>query len=268
MKTSDDIEKLASLLDDEDDDVAVNVLALLLEREDELGDLPGRLQESEDPLVRKRAHQLQAAITFRQRRREFFRLLSQEQPDFIAGLTALHLLWFDRDSRTRIEKDLHSFVASARDCELETLDDARRFICRCGFASELDSTLRPENYCIGLILAQKTGAASLLMGLIKVLMRSPEKFHIVRFCGTFGLFDGESSILLSQGDWRVCKVSSTADFEYFSLRDILHCAGNMLFSSAVNSDSFRYVLTIAQSLSGDSGDGILSSMPYPYGPDK
>ena len=268
MKTSDDIEKLSSLLDDEDDDVAVNVLALLLEREDELGDLPGRLQESDDPLIRKRAHQLQAALTFRKRRREFFQLISQERPDFVSGLIALHLLWFDRDSRTRLERELLNFISSARTCGLETLDDARRFICRCAFASELDSTLRPENYCIGLILSQKTGAASLLMGLIKVLMRSPEKFHVVRFCGSFALFDGANSILLSQGDWRVCKVSSAADFEYFSLRDILHCAGNMLFSAAVNSDSFRYVLTIAQSLSGDNGDGILSSMPYPYGPGK
>ena len=65
MKTPDDLEKLAELLDDENEDVAINVIATLLERQDELGDLPARLQEHSDPLVRRRAHQLQAAMTFR-----------------------------------------------------------------------------------------------------------------------------------------------------------------------------------------------------------
>ena len=268
MSRSDDIEKLISLLDDEDDDAAVFVMAQLLERQDELGDLPGQLQESDNPLLRRRAHQLQAAITVRERRREFYQLLTEEHPDFWRAASALHMLWFDRDSRVNVENELRSFVSAAGERRLTTLEDARSFMCRCGFAAELDSTLRPENYCIGIILSQKIGAASLLMGILKLLMQSPEKFHVVRFCGAFALFDGDRSILLAQGDCRVCKVSSTADFEFFSLRDILHIAGNMLFSAAVNSDSFRYVLTIAQSLSGDSGDDILSSMPYPYGPGK
>ena len=83
MKTPDDLEKLATLLDDENEDVAVNVIAAMLERQDELGDLPARLQEHPDELVRRRAHQLQAAITFRNWRREFFGLLNQENPDFM-----------------------------------------------------------------------------------------------------------------------------------------------------------------------------------------
>ena len=264
MKTPEDLEKLSSLLDDEDDDVAINVIAALLDRQDELGDLPARLQESCDPLVRRRAHQLQAAMTFRRRRREFFQLLSSPEPDFLHGLTALQLLWFDRDVAGEVEKELFDFVANARKKELVTLEDARAFMCGNGFAAELETTLRPEIYCIGLVLSQRIGAASLLMGLLRMLMREPEKFQVVRFCGEFALFDRKNTILLGQGDWRVCRISSVSDLEHFSLRDILHCAGNMLFSSAVNSDSFRYVLTIAQAISGDDSDRVLSACPYPY----
>ena len=47
---------------------------------------------------------------------------------------------------------------------------------------------------------------------------------------------------------------------------LLHFASTTLFSAAVNSDSFRYVLTIAQALSGTEGDESLDYMPYPYYP--
>lgn len=264
MKTPEDLEKLSLLLDDEDDDVALNVIAALLDRQEELGDLPARLQESSNELVRRRAHQLQAAITFRRRRQEFSALLEEDEPDFFAGMVLLHMLWFDRDSRINVQAEAAKFIEESCRVPLVSLDDARAFMCRQGFGAELESTIHPENYCIGTILYQRSGAASLLMGMLKNLMAAPEKFHVVRFCGEFALYDGANTILLGQGDWRVCRLSCTADLEYFSCRDILNCAGNMLFSSAVNSDSFRYVLTIAQALSGVRDDSILKSCPYPY----
>ena len=174
MKTPDELEKLSLLLDDEDDNVAINVIAALLDRQDELGDLPARLQESSNELVRKRAHQLQAAITFRKRRQDFAALLEAENPDFYAGLVLLHMLWFDRDSQVNVRADLEKFIAESRRTPPVSLDDARAFMCRKGFAAELESTIHPENYCIGTILYQRSGAASLLMGLLKNLMAEPE----------------------------------------------------------------------------------------------
>ena len=38
-----------------------------------------------------------------------------------------------------------------------------------------------------------------------------------------------------------------------------------LFSAAVNSDSFRYILTLAQALNGTNSDEVLLDLPYPYG---
>ena len=267
MKTPDDLEKLATLLDDENEDVAINVIAALLEHQDELGDLPARLQEHPNELVRRRAHQLQSAITFRNWRREFFALLDEKNPDFETGLILLHMLWFDRDSRINVATALKNFISSAKNPArpLNTLEDARALMCRLGFAAELESTIHPENYCIGTILSQRCGAGSLLLGLLKTLMAEPEKFQVVRFCGEFALWDNRNTILRGIGDWRCCRLSSAQDFEFFSIRDILHLAGNMLLSSAVNSDSFRYVLTITRALCGDAGDGVLATFPYPYG---
>ena len=73
-----DIRRLASLLDDPDESVAVSAMAELLNREYELGDLPAELQESSNPLMRRRAHQLQSALTMIQRRRYLAELLRSD----------------------------------------------------------------------------------------------------------------------------------------------------------------------------------------------
>ena len=193
-------------------------------------------------------------------------MLNAVKIDFFSGLVLLHVLWFNRDSRSNITAVLEAFAVAARRRPLLSLEDARALMCRFGFSAELESTIHPENYCIGTVIFNRSGAASLLMGLLKSLMVNPKKFFVVRFCGEFALFDGKNSILLGQGDWRVCRISSIDDLEFFSFRDILHCAGNMLFSSAVNSDNFRHVLTLAQSLTGAHDAAPLGELPYPYKP--
>ena len=267
MATEPDIRQLAQLLDDENDEIAVNVIAALLAREAELGDLPAQLQESSDPLVRRRAHQLQAALLFRRRRREFCARLEEEHPDYLRGLTDLHMLWFDRDSLPEISEKLFQLVDEGRKRTLNDLDDAERLMRRLGFTAEPETTLRPENYCIGTIIDQCCGSTALLMGLLREMSGCAE-WKIVRTLGEFGLYDGESRLLLGQGQWRAVDAPDTGSMEFWDVRSVLRFAGAMLFSSAVNGDSFRYVLTIAQALTGDEGDEILNFMPYPYGPGK
>ena len=56
------------------------------------------------------------------------------------------------------------------------------------------------------------------------------------------------------------------DLEFWEPRSILALAADLLFGSAVNSDSFRYVLTLAQAMSGEEDDYPLNFLPYPYRP--
>ena len=58
MARNPEINSLLSLLDDEDESVAVNAIAELLNREAELGEALAELQESSHPLLRRRSHQL------------------------------------------------------------------------------------------------------------------------------------------------------------------------------------------------------------------
>ena len=265
MKVETDLGYLASLLDDEDEAVAVNAMAELLIREDELGTLPAELQESADPLIRRRAHQLQVALTMRRRRREFARLIQSERADFGVGLVELHLLWFDNDSRPELMETLADFLKKASGRPAMTLDDIAYLMRRAELAAECETTLRPENYCIGTILSNRVGSAALLCGLSRMLAFQPEEFRVVRMLGDFALYDG-AKVLMPARDWLIAPAPAVSELEFWESGRLLAMGANILFGSAVNSDSFRYVLTIAQAISGNNDDYMLDYLPYPYRP--
>jgi len=265
MKVKSDLQHLASLLDDEDDAVAANAMAELLLREDELGTLPAELQECTDPLIRRRAHQLQVALTMRRRRRDFARLIRSGSVDFACGLVELHLLWFDNDSRPEVAEALNDFLKKCASRPAVTLNDIAYQMRRAELAAECETTLRPENYCIGTILGNRVGSAALLCGLARFSAFQPELFRVVRILGDFALYDG-SQILIPGRDWLIAPAPEAEKMEFWEPCRLLALGANILFGSAVNSDSFRYVLTIAQAISGDNDDYMLDYLPYPYRP--
>lgn len=266
MSRRTNLESLISLLDDEDEHVAVNAMAEILSREDELGEALAVLQEGDDPLLRRRAHQLQAAITLRRRRREFSLKLEAQKVDLIDGLIDVHLQWYDNDSRPELVRMWEEFRAEARRFPQLTLEDLSYFMRKSGFSAPPDTTLRPELYCIGPILENGTGAGSILGGLILELAAPEFELKLVRVMGEFALYDGEGRLLLPGRNFQVCAAPGVEHCDFWDRRMLLRFASTTLFAAAVNSDSFRYVLTIAQALSGTEGDESLDYLPYPYCP--
>ena len=239
-------------------------MAELLNREAELGEALAELQESSHPLLRRRGHQLQAAITLRRRRREFIRKLQAPRVDLIDGLIDVHLQWYDNDSRPELESLWSDFRQEAARCPLHTLEELAYFMRKSGFTAQPETTLRPENYCIGPILENHTGSAALLAAIAGAI--TPAPFRMVRVMGDFALYDGEGRLLVPAHDWQLCPAPGIGLCEFWDPRMLLRYASMTLFSCAVNSDSFRYVLTIAQALSGTTGDETLDYLPYPYCP--
>ena len=265
MRNSPDIRSLLSLLDDEDEAVALDAMAELLYRGDEVFPYLAELQDATDPLLRRRVHQLEAGLTSRRRRSEFSRLLSMPRPDVRRILVEMHLQWYDNDPQPEIESRLDNFLAGGRAARPRTTDDLSAFVRKCGIVAERETTLRPENYCIGVMLADRIGSTALWALTAKLMLPENSPVRVVRSVEEFALCDG-SSLLLPERDWRVVRAPARAELEEWNDRQVLKFAAAMLFSAAVNSDSFRYVLTIGQAVSGLPDDEVLDYMPYPYRP--
>ena len=262
-----EILRIASLLDDPDETTALNAMAELLDREDELGDVPAELHESRDPLMRRRIHQLEAALLLRRRRKYFLSRLCSPKTDFADLLVDVHLQWFDNDCRPEIEASLAGFFCRAMSKKLVSLEDIAAFMTGENLAAEPDTTLKPELYCIGSILSEHTGAASLLAGLaVRVSGGENGPFRVGRVLDDFAVCDRRNRIMLPARNWRIFPPRDPKEITWWNTRNILRLASSNLFSAAVNGDSFRYILTIAQALTGTGDDRILDYFPYPYHP--
>lgn len=256
------LRRLISLLDDPDETTGLNVMAELLLHADKVLPLLPEYQECSDPVMRKRIHQLQAAIILRSRRRFFLARLHDPRIDFFDLLIDVHLQWYDNDSRPEVEALLAKVFLKTVNHPLNTLEEIRSFMLAENLTAEPDSTLKPENYCIASILSEHVGAASILAA-ISVHLAAGE-FFVARVLDDFAVCSPTGEIMLPARNWQIFHPDEKTPLTPWDLRDILKLAAANLFSAAVNSDSFRYILTISQALSGIASDEILDFLPYPY----
>ena len=258
-----DITRLASLLKDPDDNVAVSAMAELINREDELGDLLAALQDSSHPLMRRRVHQLQSALTMIRRRRSLSNLLHLEKVNFAEALIQIHLQWFDRDSESDLRSKLEHFCQRMQLFPARTLEEIGHAFAAYGIIPCPVTTLKIEQYCLGAMLDDRCGAAPLWCGLICELYPG-RGLRTVCDRGRFAVADKEN-LLIPEDNWQISPLPQYA-FEEWDARVLLRLAMMTLFSAAVNSDSFRYILTIAQALTGCENAEALNTLPYPYNP--
>ena len=264
MVFSPEIINFSGMLDDPDDRIGVNLLAQLLLREDELGELPAVLQESSDPVVRRRAHWLQHALNMRQRRRRVMESLKTplHEEDVIRVLIDLHLLWFDKDSPDEIREETEEFIGKIESDLSDSINDLELLMRKLTFLPGNETTIHPESYCIGTVIRQRAGAVSMLCTLFGALL---QKFEIipVRVMGDFGLMDKNGNLLRGCGSWHMTRINP-ADADFWPLEKLLRYITMTLFSASVNSDSYRYVMSFAQTLNCDESHRVFDKFPYPF----
>ena len=88
------IESLLKLLNDEDDIAGAAMIQLLKHYQNELDSILKVLQECDIVLLRKRSHQLQALLTFKERRKYIADIFHRRSEDFFISdaLFEFHLL--------------------------------------------------------------------------------------------------------------------------------------------------------------------------------
>ncbi|MDD5697070.1 MAG: hypothetical protein PHH77_00485 [Victivallaceae bacterium] len=263
------LESLINLLDDRNIEVVQEAMAELLKHETEIAEYLARHQESPEPQLRQRIHQLQAIITMRRRRREFAALLKTEDPDMIDGLIAVHLQWYDNDSEGLLRELWERFCRASERFAPKNITEIAYFMRKCGFESTPADELQAESFCLGPILDDLVGADFILCALASELAAKwGLKLGIVRVMDNFLLIDDRGKVLSPGNSWRLLPEVDSAKCELWNKKQILELASLMLFTFAVSSNSFRYIHTIGHSLAKVLGEDKLDFLPYPYGSGK
>ena len=263
MRADRELTSLLALLDDADDDVGIPVLAALLERHTALLEHLAELQESENPVVRKRVHQLQSILTIRERRYTLLNKIEQKKLSYPEALLELHLQWFDCDMPDEVYGVYRDFAREFAKAEITTLPDAAEYMLGKGFYADADTTLEPELYTMGPAFANRRMAESLVCGMIRYWL-SDSNIKVIRRGNKFILCDGKTIAVPSEF-WRTAPASeSDLTAEDFDDAKLIKFALAMIFAYSVSQDHFRYIYTVGQALTGSSDDSFLDSLPYPY----
>lgn len=258
---------LTGMLDDEDENIAVEIMADLLDHGDRIEPFLAGLQDSDNPLLRKRVQQLETILLMRRRRRDFSRLLERKKLSLEKGLIEVHLQWFDNDGEKSLHESFSSFVRRFSERACRTLTDAVYFVERTDFRIEPETSLEPELYCIGTVLDNRRAAGSLAAALLSECGRRCGLDWKPAMCGgEFAVFSqSEKAVLPMRGRLRP-ETAEARRAAVLETKRLLLYFSMMLFSHSILSDNFRYIHTIGQSLCGfPDGEG-LDFLPYPYCP--
>ena len=258
---------LLSLLDDENEQSASLAMAELLRRDEkQLEPVLRKLQESADPRLRKRIHQLQSTLLLRRRRKVLTDRLSARKLNLLDGLVQLHLLWFDNDSPEALRKQWRKLLADARKFGPETLEMLGMFLRKADLRCSHKDDLEPDHFCLGSILDHTPGADFMLCAIAQLIgEQSGMRLRITQSAETdFILLDPQENVLIPAQDWTFVPCDGKSyTFHFWTTPMLLRYAAALLFTGAVSGDSFRYIYTIGSCLAGTADTRL--SLPYPYG---
>lgn len=262
------IEALFLLLTDENPNIAQTALGALLQYDGILDPYLAERQESNDPLLRKRVHQLQAILGLRRRRKEFARMLRSSNLDLMDNLLQVHLQWHDDDSMVNVIDLWQAMSDAASRFDLRNLENLAFFMQKYSFSTPVTDELpNPDYFCLGIVLEDRVGDDLMLCAIARELAAEHGLgLVIIRHYGIFCLADRSGRMLIPHNSWQVTAPLAPGDEVeiWDDPRKIAKYMISNIFLYAVGSDSFHYVYTIAHAMSGRSDNEKLDFLPYPY----
>ena len=261
------IESLLKLLNDEDDIAGAAMIQLLKYYQNELDSILKVLQECDIVLLRKRSHQLQALLTFKERRKFIADIFHRRSEDFFISdaLFEFHLLWYDKDSVNELTEAYQELVSSLESGSFNSFFEFIEYIKLQVFAVHEDSSANIDLYLIGSVLDLHSGANSFMCLLIMALAEDLEldiNFETIFFNHQFYLYEPETTLVCDLlNNFEIRKIDFTS-FKKFDRSALFKFIGAMCFSNAVHDDAFRYIHILGDMLSINDN---LHYLPYPYG---
>lgn len=261
------LDALIKLLDDEDETARIAMMQLILHYSSELDNILVQLQECDNQMLRKRSQQLQAITIYKRRRRYLHNILHGHEPSFYVSdaLCTLHLLWFEKDSFSEIEKSYQELLDNYPSDYENSLEDLADYIQSKQFIVIPDSTENSELYMIGSVLNCNCGANAFMCALFLALNEDLQlniNLQVIMFEHRFYILDISNNEICDMLNHFEIRKLNFSDYKIFTAAQLLKYITSICFSCAINNDAFRFIQILGEILSPDH---TLQSLPYPYG---
>ncbi len=263
---TDNFKNLLKLLDDDSDQLAGIAMAELLSAGDpRLERVLRTLQESSNPKLRRRIHQLQSAIIRRKKRLQLADALGSGKITLFDAVLQLHLLWFDNDTLEEVSQQWKDVIREAHMAgDPHSFKRALLFLAhKITACYGSDHALNADSLCIGTIL--EDSAASDFMYCIlgrEFALNWGFRSDVITVGPDFALLSG-TTVHAPCRMWKEFPLSACGErLRVWTDSELISLLASSLFLNAVATDGFRYVHTLGCCISGKKD---IRFLPYPYG---
>ena len=259
------ISALLSLLQDDD----LKVASLAMEQFLKLGDVADQTvahhQESRDPHLRHRIHQLSSILARRRARREFIRAVEQEDMSLWDGVCQINALYDLQFSPSRAEGRCAELVGKLR---AGTVGPPRiaALMREEEFSVPEEDTLDVDLYLIERVFEIKYGSPATLCALVHHLGQMAGWFStIVLYNGRFCLIDRNQLLVDPTEDWHIAKLEAADKIHPCAKKHVWLGILTQMFLISLVEGHLRDLYHFGQLLTALNGTS-LRLLPYPLGP--
>ena len=264
MNQTSKVTALLTLLQDED----LKVASLAMEQFLKLGHVAdetiAEYQESHDPRLRHRIHQLSSIMTRRRARMEFVQALSQEKLSLWEGVQQINTLYDPQCNCDQIENGINQIV-SRFDEGTSTTPRIAALMRDLKYTMPEEDILDVDLFLIERVLDSQYGSPALLCVLAKQVARETGlTLTIVLHEGRFCLIDKDNLLLDPAEGWHISKLKATGKIHPCGRRDVLLGILSQLFLIALVEGQLRELYHFGSLLTALNGND-LDTLPYPLG---
>ena len=275
------LQSLISLLKDEDNNIASVAMSKILEYKndsEEMNILMAELQESSEPNIRKKIHQIQAIQRVRKRRRSLSKKFKERIPDLLQGLADLNIIWYDEYTNPGISKLWNQLIIDAIKYTPRTPTRIVEFFKKQNFSISNSSVQDSDSYCLLAVLEDRIGTDIMLAAVILELSKVFGMFGSIVHSKLYGfgvIFSNTRSdnttqyfgeIVFPSANWKIFKPENVLPINIWTNSKVLKYITSMLFICAIASDEPRYIQILGTCLlNRKTTDSLSDILPYPLG---
>lgn len=259
-----EVEALINLLQDDDPHIAIIAMEKLLDNPAFIDKHMSELQESADPCLRSRVHQMESIIARKRKLQDFFERVKSNRLNLWNDLIFLNKV-IDRElSSQTLDKCLEELENKIPQQRMNTLEFAT-FMREQNFTVPSEDTLDPGLFLVYEVIASALGNPLLLCIITRhIAERSGTTLTLVLHKGRHCLIDECRTFIDPLNGWAVSSLKEETKVYPCSNRDILLTVISQLYLSALVEGQLRIISQLSQMMAALS-DSSVESFPFPVG---
>lgn len=261
------ISALVSLLQDDNPRVVSLAMEQMLELGPQAQSIIAEHQETTDPVLRTRIHQLSAIFARRAARQRFLQSIREENMSAWDGVVEINALCDPDCNRRSLSREIAE-LASELSCNSGGTPSLATFMREQNFAVPEEDLLDADLYLLGRVLETRYGAPPLLCALAQRLGRVVN-WHstVVLYEGRFCLIDAHGMLLDPSPGWRVSRLSPDRKIHPCGRKDLWLSILSQVLLVALVEGNLRDLYHISELLTAlDNID--MERLPFPLGAGK